>query len=45
MLGPVLEVLPDEERFASRSAYDLGSFANRLARGDYRPPYVVPEAV
>jgi predicted dehydrogenase len=45
VLGPVLDVLPDEERFASRSEYDLGAFANRLARGTYRPPYVVPEAV
>ena len=45
VLGPALEVLPDEERFASRSAYDAGFFANRLARGQYRPPYVVPEAV
>ena len=39
-----VDVLPDEERFASRSAYDAGFFANRLARGQYRPPYVVPEA-
>ena len=45
VLGPVLDVLPDEERFGSRSLYDLGAFANRLARGDYRPPYVVPENV
>jgi predicted dehydrogenase len=45
VVGPALEVLPDEERFASRSAYDAGFFANRLARGQYRPPYVVPEAV
>lgn len=43
VLGPALEVLPAEERFASRSEYDLGAFANRLARGTYRPPYVVPE--
>ena len=45
VLGPVLDVLPDEERFASRSEYDLGAFANRVARGTYRPPYVVPEVV
>jgi predicted dehydrogenase len=43
--GPVLDVLPGEERFASASDYDLGAFANRLARGQYRPPYVVPETV
>jgi predicted dehydrogenase len=42
-LGPVLDVLPDEERFASRSEYDLGAWANRLIRDDYRPPFVVPE--
>jgi len=45
VVGPALEVLPDEERFASQSAYDAGFFANRLARGQYRAPYVVPEAV
>jgi hypothetical protein len=45
VLGPVLDVLPDEERFASCSKYDTGAFANRLARGQYRPPYVVPETV
>jgi hypothetical protein len=45
VLGSVLDVLPDEERFASRSEYDTGAFANRLARGQYRPPYVVPETV
>jgi hypothetical protein len=42
-LGPALEFLPDEERFASSSEYDLGAFANRLIRGAYRPPFVVPE--
>jgi predicted dehydrogenase len=45
VLGPALDVRPAEERFASRSDYDLGAFANRLARGTYRPPYVVPETV
>ena len=45
VLGPVLEFLPDEERFASTSAYDLGAFANQLLRDEYRPPYVVPEKV
>jgi predicted dehydrogenase len=45
VLGPALELVPDEERFASRSDYDLGAFANVLARGTYRPPYVVPETV
>jgi predicted dehydrogenase len=43
VLGPVLDVRPDDELFASRSEYDLGAFANRLARGEYRHPYVVPE--
>ena len=44
-LGPVLDILPDEERFASRSEYDIGAWANRLLRDDYRPPFVVPEKV
>jgi hypothetical protein len=43
ILGPVLDFLPDEERFASGSEYDLGAWANRLLRDDYRPPFVVPE--
>jgi predicted dehydrogenase len=45
VMGPMLEVKPDEERFASASEYDLGAFANRIARGEYRAPYVVPEKV
>jgi hypothetical protein len=44
-LGPVLTFLPDEERFASTAAYDLGAWGNRLLRGTYRPPFVVPEQV
>ena len=43
VLGPVLDFLPDQERFASTSEYDLGAWANRLLRDDYRPPFVVPE--
>jgi hypothetical protein len=43
VLGPVLDFLPDEERFASQSEYDVGAWANRLLRDDYRPPFVVPE--
>jgi predicted dehydrogenase len=43
VLGPVLDVLPDEERFATRSEYDLGTWANRLLRDTYRPPFVIPE--
>jgi predicted dehydrogenase len=45
VLGPALDVRPAEERFASRSEYDLGAFANVMAHGTYRPPYVVPETV
>ena len=45
VLGPVLELVPQEERFASSSPYDLGAFANRPARGEYRELYVVPEKV
>ena len=44
-LGPVLELAPDEERFASRSNYDMGAWANRLVRDSYRAPFVVPEKV
>ena len=44
-LGPVLTLLPGEERFASSSEYDMAAFANRLLRDGYRPPYVVPEQV
>jgi predicted dehydrogenase len=44
-LGPVLELVPDEERFASRSNYDMGAWANRLVRDSYRAPFVVPEKV
>jgi hypothetical protein len=43
VLGPVLDILPDEERFASRSDFDLGAWANRLLRDEYRLPFVVPE--
>jgi predicted dehydrogenase len=44
-LGPVLTLLPDQERFASSSEYDMGAFANQLLRDRYRAPYVVPEQV
>lgn len=45
VLGPLLEVLPDEERFASGSEYDWGAWANRLLKDDYRPPFVVPDKI
>jgi predicted dehydrogenase len=45
VLGPWLDFDPDQERFISRSAYDTGRWANDLARGHYRPPFVVPEKV
>jgi len=44
-LGPVLDLLPGEERFASQSEYDTGAWANRLLKDGYRPPFVVPEQV
>jgi len=44
-LGPVLDILPEAERFASTSEYDIGAWANRLLRDGYRPPFVVPETV
>ena len=36
---------PDKERFESSSDYDMGAFANRMLRDNYRPPYVMPEQV
>jgi len=44
-LGPVLDIVPADERFASQSEYDTGAWANRLVRDDYRPPFVMPEKV
>jgi predicted dehydrogenase len=44
-LGPVLDLVPGEERFVSQSEYDLGAWANQLLRDHYRPPFVVPEKV
>jgi predicted dehydrogenase len=44
-LGPVLELQPAEERFTSRSGYDMGAWANRMLRDSYRAPYVMPEQV
>ena len=45
VVGPVLEFLPGEERFASRAEYDMGAWANRLLKDDYRHPFVVPDKV
>ena len=45
VLGPWLALTPGQERFESREPYDLGFFANRMAKGDYRAPYVIPEKV
>ena len=42
-VGPWLEMDPQTERFVGSS--DLVAKANALARGQYRPPFVVPEAV
>jgi hypothetical protein len=44
-LGAFLDVAREQEKFASSSEYDLGSWANRMIRRDYRPPFVVPEKV
>jgi len=43
--GPVLDLVPADERFATQSAFDMGAWANRLLRDEYRPPFVVPEKV
>ncbi len=45
VLGPILEMAPEEERFRSESEYDLGAWANQLIKDSYRNPYVVPEKV
>ncbi|MFW6162809.1 MAG: gfo/Idh/MocA family oxidoreductase, partial [Planctomycetota bacterium] len=42
-LGPWLEMDPEAERFVGSS--DVVAKANRLARGTYRKPFVVPEEV
>jgi len=44
-LGPTLEVLPDQERFATKADYDAGYFANGLLRDRQREPFAVPEKV
>jgi hypothetical protein len=41
VLGAALRMVPSEERFAG----PLSEPANRLLRGDYRAPFVVPESV
>jgi len=43
VVGPWLEMDPQTERFVGGS--DMVDQANALARGRYRPPFVVPEAV
>lgn len=45
VLGPVLEMAPEQERFKTESEYDLGAWANQLIKDKYRSPYVVPEEV
>ncbi len=44
-VGPVLDILPGEERFVSSSSYDTGAWANRMIRDSYRAPYVMPDKV
>jgi hypothetical protein len=44
-LGAALNIAREQEKFASSSEYDLGSWANRMIRRDYRPPFIVPEKV
>ena len=43
VVGPWLEMDPDTERFTGPE--NLVGPANELARGQYRPPFVVPEVV
>jgi hypothetical protein len=44
-LGAPLQVNREQEKFVSRSEYDLESWANQLLSRAYRPPFVVPEKV
>lgn len=43
--GPRLRIDPSSEQFISDEAMDLGFFANRLLKRDYRKPFVVPENI
>ena len=44
-LGPMLAFDPEKERFVKGSDYDMAYWANLMARGEYRQPFVVPEKV
>lgn len=45
VVGPWLQKAPGKETFVTKEEYDVGYWANRLLRRDYRPPYIVPERV
>lgn len=45
VLGPKLPLAPSSEEFLSREKFDVGFWANRYLRRDYRPPFVVPDVV
>ena len=44
-VGPWLEMDTKTEKFKESSQFDMATFANMLAKGTYRAPFVVPEQV
>jgi predicted dehydrogenase len=45
LVGPLLQLAPGAEAFASREKYDTGYWANTMLRRNYREPFVVRETV
>ncbi|MFO1447910.1 MAG: Gfo/Idh/MocA family oxidoreductase [Opitutaceae bacterium] len=45
VIGPCLQLDPGSESFVTSEKFDLGFWANRLLRREYRKPFVVPEIV
>ena len=44
-LGTWLDFDPQTEKFVTKNKFDFGYWANKLVRGHYREPFVVPESV
>lgn len=45
VLGPWLELDVEKEKFKTESEFDLGYWANKLVREEYREPFVVTEKI
>ena len=45
VLGPWLDINPQEEKFIGDGEFGITRWANELLRRDYREPFVVPEKV